>query len=148
MDNTLIWLLVPHILNGFGYMLVFVSVLEFICAQAPFRLKGFVIGIWYAMFSIKYKMYILTNIIEFLIDYYYKEDKAWITYESIKIGIIGLSLLIFGISCRWYRYRERDEVVNVQGMIEEIVEKELLQQQIEESVDDEDTVISSYHTFN
>ena len=145
MDNTLMWLLVPQILHGFGYMLVFVSVLEFICAQAPFRLKGFVIGIWYAMFSIKY---ILTNIIEFLIDYYYKEDKAWITYESIKIGIIGLSLIIFGISCRWYHYRERDEVVNVQGMIEEIVEKELLQQQIEESVDDEDTVISSYHTFN
>ena len=54
MDSTLMWLLVPHILHGFGYMLVFASVFEFICAQAPFRLKGFIIGIWYAMFSIKY----------------------------------------------------------------------------------------------
>ena len=140
MDSTLMWLLVPHILHGFGYMLVFVSVLEFICAQAPFRLKGFMVGIWYAMFSIKY---IFVEIIEFSITSIYKEDKAWIIYESIKIGIIGLSLIIFGISCRWYRYRERDEVVNVQGMIEDIFEKELNQQQNNE---DEDTVLITSQT--
>ena len=146
MDSTLMWLLVPQILQGFGYMLVFVSVLEFICAQAPIRMKGFMVGIWYAMFFIKY-MFI--NIIEFSITSFYKEDRAWIIYESIKIGIIGLSLIIFGISCRWYRYRERDEVVNVQGMIEDIFEKELNQQQNDE---DEDTVLISsqtdYNTFN
>ena len=152
MDSTLMWLLVPHILHGFGYMLVYLSVLEFICAQAPFRLKGFMIGIWYAMFSIKY---VFVNIIDYII-VFSKGDKAWIIYESIKIGIIGLSLIIFGISCRWYRYRERDEVVNVQGMIEDIFEKELLQQQNEkhssDESDDEDTVLltsqSNYHTFD
>ena len=150
MDSTLVWLLVPHILHGFGYMLVFVSVLEFICAQAPFRLKGFMIGIWYAMLSIKY---IFVNIVDEVITLYYKEDNEWIIYESIKIAIIGLSLIIFGISCRWYRYRERDEVVNVQGMIEEIFEKELLQQNEENNSDDEDTLLvvsqtSNYCTFD
>ena len=143
MDSTLMWLLVPHILHGFGYMLVFVSVLEFICAQAPFRLKGFMIGIWYAMFFIKC---LLLNMIEFSITSFYKEDRAWIIYESIKIGIIGLSLIIFGISCQWYHYRERDEVVNVQGMIEDIFEKELLQQDKEDSSDDEDTILISSQT--
>ena len=145
MDSTLVWLLVPHILHGFGYMLVFVSVLEFICAQAPFRLKGFVIGSWYAMLSIKY---IFVNIVDEVITLYYKEDKKWIIYESIKIAIIGLSLIIFGISCRWYRYRERDEVVNVQGMIEEIFEKELLQQNEENNSDDEETLLVSSETSN
>ena len=61
-----------------------------------------------------------------------------------------MSLVIFGISCRWYRYRERDEVVNVQGMIEEIVEKKLLQQQnkSESSSGYENNVlIGNYHTF-
>ena len=140
------WLLVPQILLGFGYMLVFVSVLEFICAQAPFRMKGFMVGIWYAMFSIKF---LLLNMIEFSITSFYKEDRAWIIYESIKISIIGLSLIIFGISCRWYCYRERDGVVNVQGMIEDIFEKELNQQQNDE---DEDTILmtsqTDYHTFD
>ena len=140
------WLLVPQILQGFGYMLVFVSVLEFICAQAPFRMKGFMVGIWYAMSFIKF---LLLNMIEFSITSFYKEESTWIIYESIKIGIIGLSLIIMGISCRWYRYRERDEVVNVQGMIEDIFEKELNQQQNDE---DEDTILmtsqTDYHTFD
>ena len=147
-DNTLMWLLVPQILHGFGYMLVFLTVLEFICAQTPFRLKGFMVGIWYAMLSIKY--FITT--IDTVIVHFHLMERTWIIYESIKIGIIGLSLIIFGISCRWYRYRERDEVVNVQGMIEEIYERELLQEENEEdSSDDEGTdLISSqtdYRTF-
>ena len=139
-DNTL------QILHGFGYISVFLTVLEFICAQAPFRLKGFMVGIWYAMLSVKY---FITTIDIAIVDYHLME-RVWIIYESIRIGIIGLSLIIFGISCRWYRYRERDEVVNVQGMIEEIYERELLQQENED--DDEDTVLISsqtnyYHTF-
>ena len=131
-DSTLMWLLVPQILHGFGYMLVFLTVLEFICTQAPFRLKGFMVGIWYAMLSIKY----FITIIDSLIAYYHLKERTWIIYESIRIGIIGLSLITFGISCRWYRYRERDEVVNIQGMIEEIFERELLQNEEDSSDDD------------
>ena len=143
-DNTLMWLLVPQILHGFGYISVFLTVLEFICAQAPFRLKGFMVGIWYAMLSIKYFITIIDIVI---FDYYHLMERTWIIYESIKIGIIGLSLIIFGISCRWYRYRERDEVVNVQGMIEEIYERELLQEKNEEdSSDDEGTDLISSQT--
>ena len=148
MDGTLMWLLVPHIVHGFGYMLVFVSVLEFICAQAPFRMKGFMVGIWYAMLFIKF---LIITVIDSTTTHH---ENVWTIYESIKIGIIGLSLIIFGISCRWYRYRERDEVVNVQGMIEDIFEKELNQQKIEDdSSDDEDNIIhitsqSSYNTFD
>ena len=147
-DNKLMWLLVPQILHGFGYMLVFLTVLEFICAQAPYRLKGFMVGIWYAMLSIKYFIAIIDSAI-----IYHLMERVWIIYESIKISIIGLSLIIFGISCHWYHYRERDEVVNVQGMIEEIYERELLQHENEEdSSYDEDTILitsqtSYYHTF-
>ena len=147
-DNTLMWLLVAQILHGFGYMLVFLTVLEFIFAQAPFRLKSFMVGIWYAMLSIKYFIAIIDSAI-----IYYLMERTWIIYKSIKIGIIGLSLIIFGISCRWYRYRERDEVVNIQSMIEEIYERELLQHENEEdSSDNEDTILvtsqNNYHTFN
>ena len=102
------------------------------------------IGIWYAMFSIKY----IINIADDSISHYQLEERAWIIYESIKIGIIGLSLIIFGISCQWYHYRERDEVVNVQGMIEDIFEKELLQQ---ENENENASLISSqtnYRTFD
>jgi hypothetical protein len=74
-------------------------------------------------------------------------DTSWIIYESIKIGWVGLSLIIFGIVCRWYRYRERNEVVNVQGMIEDIIENELLQQKNEDTSNNED-FITTHNTFN
>ena len=74
------WLLVPQVLHGFGYMLVFLTVLGFICAQAPFRLKGFMVGIWYAMLSIKF-----ITIIDSCIAYYHPKERAWIIYESIRI---------------------------------------------------------------
>ena len=93
-------------------MLVFLTVLEFICAQAPFRLKGFMAGIWYAMLSVKF--FITT--IDIVIAYYHLMDRMWIIHESIKIGMIGLSLIVIivlSITCRWYKYRELDEVVKV-----------------------------------
>ena len=37
-----------------SYLLVFMTALEFICAQSPIALKGFLIEIWYSMFSVKY----------------------------------------------------------------------------------------------
>ena len=34
-NNTFLWLIVPQILNGIGQLLVHMTNLEFICAQAP-----------------------------------------------------------------------------------------------------------------
>ena len=51
-DNTpFLLLLIPNILQGLSYLLVFMTALEFICAQAPLRLKGLLIGIWYALLA-------------------------------------------------------------------------------------------------
>ena len=47
----LILLVVPQILQGLSFLLVFMNALEFICAQAPLRLKGLLIGLWYASVS-------------------------------------------------------------------------------------------------
>ena len=48
----LILLVVPQILQGLSFLLVFMSAIEFICAQAPLRLKGLLIGLWYASLSV------------------------------------------------------------------------------------------------
>ena len=42
--------IIPSILHGLAFLLIFMSTLEFICAQAPLRLKGLLIGIWYFFF--------------------------------------------------------------------------------------------------
>ena len=52
--NLFLLLILPQILHGLAYLLVFMTGLEFIRAQAPYTMKGLLIGIWYASFSIKY----------------------------------------------------------------------------------------------
>ena len=52
-DNLFLLLTVPQILHGLAYLLVFMTVLEFFCAQAPYTMKGLLIGIWYATLSTK-----------------------------------------------------------------------------------------------
>ena len=39
-DNLFLLLIIPQILHGLAYILVFMTVLEFICAQAPYTMKG------------------------------------------------------------------------------------------------------------
>jgi peptide/histidine transporter 3/4 len=147
MDSKLVWLLIPQVLYGFGYMLVFMTALEFICAQAPYTSKGFMVGIWYSMLSVKY---LLVGNIDTVMRQ--ENERNWIIYESIKVGLIGLSLIVFGAVCRWYRYHERDEVVNIQEMIENIYEKELMQKYSTDTRDDESISITSdpttYYTID
>ena len=54
-NNTpFLLLLIPNILQGLSFFLVFMTALEFICAQAPLRLKGLLIGTWYALLATNY----------------------------------------------------------------------------------------------
>ena len=50
-ESTFLWLIFPQILNGTAQVLVHMTTLEFICAQAPRTMQGLLIGLWYAMFS-------------------------------------------------------------------------------------------------
>ena len=69
-DNLFLLLIIPQIFHGLAYLLVFMTVLEFICAQAPYTMKGLLIGIWYANLSIKY---LVVNIL----DGYIVETTTW-----------------------------------------------------------------------
>ena len=124
-DNLFLLLILPQILNGLSYLLVFMTVIEFICAQSPHMMKGLLIGIWYASFSIKY---LVVNIF----DGYIVEENAWNIYHSAKGFGIFLSIVSFSLVFKFYHYRERDEIVNEQVIIEEQYERELLHNADEE----------------
>ena len=117
--NLFVLLILPQLLHGLVYLLVFMTVLEFICAQAPHTMKGLLIGIWYASFSIKY-------FTVGVLDVYMVEETTWSIYHGVKGFSIFLSIIFFSLVCKFYRYRERDEIVNEQAIIEEQYERELL----------------------
>ena len=115
-DNTYLWFIIPQLLNGLSSLLVSMTVFEFISAQAPRTTQGLLIGLWYATFSIRYVVVgVLNNIII--------ERRSWLIYEGVKGFLILASLVLFSCVSRSYRYRQRDEIVNVQGMIEDTHER-------------------------
>ena len=128
-DPTFYYLIFPLLLYGISYLLVFMTVLEFICAQSPNALKGLLIGIWYSTSSVKYMVIgVLDTHPLFL------ESSPWSIYHGIRGFGIFLSIISFSIIYKSYQYRERNEVVNEQAIIEEQYERELLNNSSEDNV--------------
>ena len=121
-DNTYLWLVIPQLLNGLSSLFVSMTAFEFICAQAPRTTQGVLIGLWYATFSIRY---LVVGILDNLII----ERRSWLICEGVKWFLILVSLVLFSCMSRRYSYRQRDEIVNVQGMIEDTHEKWLDQEE-------------------
>ena len=115
-DNIYLWFLIPQLLNGLSSLLVSMTMFEFICAQAPRTTQGLLIGLWYATFSIRYLLVGLVDALLF-------EKTSWLMFEGVKVFLILVSLVLFSCVSRRYRYRQRDEIVNVQGMIEDTHDK-------------------------
>ena len=111
-------LIIPQVLQGLSHLLVFLTALEFISAQAPLRLKGLLIGLWYASLSVHYLMVQAPEI-------YINDSNTWEVFQEVKAFLIALSLVLFAYVSRHYCYRVRDEVVNEQFLVEEIYEREL-----------------------
>ena len=84
--------------------------------------QGLLIGLWYATFSIRF---LVVGILDNLII----ERRSWLIYEGVKGFLILVSLVLFSCVSRNYCYRQRDEIVNVQGMIEDTHERWLDQEE-------------------
>ena len=121
-DNIYLWFTIPQILNGLSSLLVSMTVFEFICAQAPRTTQGLLIGLWYATFSIRYL--VVGNLDNFII-----ERRSWLICEGVKGFLILVSLVLFSCTSSRYRYRQRDEIVNEQRMIEDTHERWLDQEE-------------------
>ena len=114
---TFLLLIIPYVLHGLAYLLVFMTALEFICAQAPLRLKGILIGIWYAM--------LVVHLVVVLSETKIIDNTTWELFQEIKAFLIAMSFFAFLYVSKRYRYRVRDEVVNEQFLVEEIYEREI-----------------------
>ena len=81
-------LLIPNTLQGLSFLLVFMTALKFICAQAPLQLKGFLIGIWYALLATSY-------IAVEAVEVFTTSRTAWMIFHSLKTSLVLMSLLIY-----------------------------------------------------
>ena len=129
-DGLFFWIILPQVLGGLSYMLVFVTTLEFLCAQSPRTMQGMFIGFWYSMGVIKYALMLSMDF--------------WSTYNQpafihilyvIKVCASFASVLMYTLVSRRYRYRERDEAVNFQAIVEDQYEREIEEGLLREAED-------------
>ena len=118
------WLIIPQALNGLAHMLVFLTTLEFILAQAPRTMQGFLIGLWYAMQSV--------NVGISIIGYVSCAVFNW-QYYATKTSLVSLSLILFAIAARKYKYRQlnEDADINVRQQVEEVFERNIEQEAVD-----------------
>ena len=120
--------LLASILYGCSLVLVFLSTLELILAQSPRYMQGMLIGLWYAYQSVADAFFLLSI-------WRGHFHSRWFSISSTVLS--ALSAVLFLFASRRYKYRRRDEVVDInrQGIIEEYTERRLLREQDDESID-------------
>ena len=74
------------------------TALKFICAQAPLRLKGLLIGTWYAFLTVNYLFVEAPELFTI-------ESTTWKIFNGIKAGFVFLSLVMYLCVSRRYQYR-------------------------------------------
>ena len=119
---SIYFILCPFFLRGIAYVIIFVTMLEFICAQAPNSMKGILIGVWYSMLFIKYSIIGAIDVHFYYLDLNIMEYLSW--YQ--RISYIPFNYCFRLLACTKYQYRQRNEVVSEQRMIEDLYERELL----------------------
>ena len=129
-SNIVYAAILPLSLYGISYLLIFMTMLEFICAQSPNSMKGLLIGIWYSMLCIKYAVIHNLDKYNLLLDVI-----PWNIYNGIKGFGIFFSIVALSLVVKHYRYRERNEILNVQATLEEQYERELLMNESVSSYD-------------
>ena len=122
-DQLFNGMIIPQVLGGLSYMLVFMTALEFLCAQSPRTMQGMLIGFWYSSGFIKFALIGFTDLL--CLGF---RPSALPILNVLKVCASFTSLVMYSCVSRRYRYRERDEAVNFQAMIEDQYEREIDQE--------------------
>ena len=117
--------LIPMILCAGSYIVLTISLFEFIIAQSPQTMKGMLIGLYYTFRFGLAGLFVLADYHVFK-RYYPTRNNVLScpTTHFVVVTFIGiLSLLVYTIVAYKYKPRERDEVVNVHIFAEEYYTK-------------------------
>ena len=118
-------LIVPQILHGIAFAFIFPTSLEFTIAQCPHEMRGFLIGLWCTAFE-------LGNIININGKYPFSCQGEIhcqsLYYHVLKSVIILIILIIFLILAKCYKFRVRENEVNIHLIAEEHYERYLDQE--------------------
>ena len=117
--------IVPHILLAISYSIIFPISLEFTIAQCPHKMRGFMVGLWFAATGIAY---VINNICKYSFKCQAEITCQSIFYYFIKSLVVFVILILFLILAKRYKLRVRDNEVNIHLIAEEHYERYINQE--------------------
>ena len=121
------------ILLGICYFLIIPTALEFTIAQSPEHMRGMMVGICYGSLGIGY---VFDFILSFFLSKWY--------YYILKCVIVLIVLIVFLILAKRYKYRVRENEVNIVQIVDEHYQRYMEQEEEhirEEQIYNEETNI-------
>ena len=124
-DINYLWFGIPlSIIIGIELLTLFVSLFEFICAQTPYDMKGLIIGLGFCALALSDALTgasLLTWVHAWLQPPTYPTCTFWFYLFVILVTVV--SLVIFCIMAKWYKKRERNELLHQQRFVEDFYDK-------------------------
>ena len=124
------WILLPRVLMGVAFGIALPTSLEFVFAQAPYSMKGLVVGVWFmAVGSFKMMGFF------FHFPFKYIEGlqlNCSFYYYLTKSVFIGLSLLCYICLALWYKPRQRELYFNPHATVEAFYERDFVRRDMHE----------------
>ena len=105
--------------SGFLLVLLINGILEFVCSQSPYNMRGLLTG--YVMFLLFLSLS-LNYLVELLLN---GKHFAIYTLPSILAALSAIGLVLYCLLARWYRRRVRDKDYNAHRVVEEVYDRYL-----------------------
>ena len=109
------------ILTGFGLVLLINGILEFVCAQSPYNMRGLLTAYMIFLALLSLSLNFLMKFVHFFI---YKHSKYYVV-PSISTALSVIALVLYCLLARWYKRRVRDEDYNAHRVVEEVYDRYL-----------------------
>ena len=141
-------LVIQYFLNAVGYMLLYIAVYEFMCAQSLHVMKGLVIGTFFAIKGVFQLLGVLITYIPLAFAWPWNTasrlPSCGFVYYLINAIIALIGIVAYTYVAWQYQYRERDEPDNIYRYAEEYYAKA----QDEPNYDYDDYDSLNVHTIN
>ena len=118
-------LIIPQILSGIAYALIFPASLEFTIAQCPVQMRGVMVGMCMASIGIGYAININVQYPFGCIN-----DVLCTSFKYYaKTGIVLLILIVFVILAKYYKFRVRENEVNIHQIVDDHYQRYMEQEE-------------------
>lgn len=128
-EKNYLWVDVPtKLLISLHTVMFTIALFQFICSQSPYALRGILTGLAY---SIPFFGLPLGNTFYLVWTLVWKENQSRPTcgtwYYLAQVLVALVTLLVWCVAARWYKWRQREEPANERVFVEEVYERYCVQ---------------------